>query len=46
MFMAPFDPPPGFSWVYCRSFKHYRTGKEVRRKDGGVFCFLMRNRKK
>jgi len=25
--------------VFCRYFIHWRTGKPVYRKDGGVFCF-------
>lgn len=43
--MAPFEAPPGFSWVFCKSFRHYRTGKQVYRKNGGYFCFLVRCRR-
>ena len=39
--MAPYEAPPGFSWVFCKSFRHYRTGKQVYRKNGGYFCFLV-----
>lgn len=33
-------PPPGFHWVFCKCFKHWRTGELVYRKDGGFFRFL------
>lgn len=35
-------PPPGFRWVICRYFRHWRSGKNVYRKNGGVFRFLVR----
>lgn len=39
------DPaPPGYRWVYCLSFVHWRSGKRVFRKDGGYFRFLARKR--
>lgn len=38
----PFPAPPGYVWVFCTSFKHYRTGKQVFRKDGKCFAFLVR----
>jgi len=44
--MVPFEAPPGFAWVFCKSFRHYRTGKPVFRKNGGYFRFLVRRRKK
>lgn len=44
--MSPFDAPPGFTWVFCKSFKHYRTGKDVFRKDGKPFAFLVRRKRK
>lgn len=34
--------PPGYRWVYCKSFKHWRTGKPVYRRNGGSFAFLVR----
>jgi len=41
--IVPFKPAPrGYRWVFCRYFIHYRTKKPVYRKDGGVFCFLVR----
>lgn len=36
--------PAGYRWVYCKCFKHWRTGKLVYRKDGGNFRFLTRVR--
>ena len=40
----PFPAPPGFAWVFCASFKHYRTGKQVFRKNGKCFAFLVRRK--
>lgn len=34
--------PPGYRWIFCERFKHWRTGQYVYRKNGGVFCFLVR----
>jgi hypothetical protein len=42
--MEPFPAPPGYAWIFCKSFRHYRTGKPVYRKNGGSFCFLVRRR--
>lgn len=36
--------PKGYRWVFCRSFKHWRTGKPVYRKDGKCFAFLVRSK--
>jgi len=35
-------PPPGYRAVFSMTFKHWRTGKEVRRKDGRPFCFFVK----
>ena len=35
-------PPPGYRAVFCMTFKHWRTGEEVRRKDGRPFCFFVK----
>ena len=34
--------PPGFRRVFCKSFIHWRSKKEVFRKNGGWVCFLVR----
>lgn len=34
--------PKGWKWVYTPYFIHYRSKKRVFRKDGGMFCFLVR----
>lgn len=34
--------PPGFRWVFCKCFRHYRTGELVYRKNGEYFAFLVR----
>lgn len=34
--------PPGYKWVFCRSFIHRRTGKRIFPKSGKVFSFLVR----
>lgn len=36
--------PPGFRWVYCKCFKHWRTGKLVYPKTADCFMFLVRAR--
>lgn len=36
--------PPGFRWVYCTSFRHWRTGKPVYPKKSRYFRFLVRVR--
>ena len=36
--------PPGYKWVFTREFRHWRSGKMVRRKNGGFFAFLVRSR--
>lgn len=38
--------PPGFCWVYCKYFHHWRTKKPVYRKDGGYFRFLVPMKRK
>lgn len=35
-------PPPGFRWVFCPRFKHWRTGKYVYPKNAEYFAFLVR----
>lgn len=35
-------PPPGYRWIFCKSFKHWRTKKDVFRKNGGFFRFLVK----
>lgn len=40
--MSPFVAPPGFMWIFRMSFKHHITGKQVFRKDGKPFAFLVR----
>lgn len=35
-------PPSGYRWIYRKSFRHYITKKDVFRKDGGYFCFLVK----
>jgi hypothetical protein len=37
----PFPAPAGKKWVFAKCFKHYRSGKMVYPKNGGVFCFLV-----
>ena len=34
--------PRGYKWVFCPYFIHWRSKKRVYRKDGGMFCFLVR----
>ena len=36
------QPPPGLRAVFCKSFRHWRSGKQVFRKDGGYFCFFVK----
>lgn len=33
---------PGWRLVFCKSFRHWRTGKRVYRKDGKPFAFWVR----
>ena len=44
--MSTENAPAGYQWVYCKSFKHWRTKKDVYRKDGGFFRFLVRQNKR
>lgn len=39
---GPFCAPAGYRWIFRRHFRHWRSGKLVYRKDGGVFAFLVR----
>ncbi|MEL7484327.1 MAG: hypothetical protein AAFN41_08220 [Planctomycetota bacterium] len=39
---APRPAPPGYRWVYCRYFRHWRTGKKVYPKKSEYFRFLVR----
>jgi len=36
--------PPGYRWVFCPRFKHWRSGKMIEAKDHGLdsFRFLVR----
>lgn len=36
--------PAGFRWIFCREVRHWRSGKMMRRKNGGFFRFLVRCR--
>jgi hypothetical protein len=36
--------PPGFRWVFCKCFKHWRTGKLVYPRNGGSFMFLVKGK--
>jgi hypothetical protein len=40
--VPPFPAPPGCKWVFCKSYKHHKTGKEVFPKNASCFCFLVR----
>jgi hypothetical protein len=42
MAMVNASAPAGFRWVFAKCFKHWRSGKLVYRKDGGMFRFLVR----
>lgn len=44
--MKPPKPaPPGFRWIFVKSFRHWRSGKIIRASDYGreAFCFLVRS---
>ena len=32
----------GYRWIFCKCFKHWRTGELVYRKNGGFFRFLVK----
>lgn len=34
--------PPGWRWIFCKEVRHWRSGKMMRRKDGGFFRFMVR----
>lgn len=38
----PFPAPAGFRWVFTKSFRHYRTGKQVYPRAAECFCFLVK----
>lgn len=42
---VPFPAPPGFRWVFCPSFRHWRSGKIVYPKRARYFRFLVRIRR-
>ena len=42
MRIPPFKAPPGYRWVFCKWFIHYRTGERVYPKTAECFCFLVR----
>lgn len=42
MTTTPFPAPAGYRWVFCKSFKHWRSGKDVFPKKSDSFCFLVK----
>lgn len=44
----PFPAPPGFTWIFVKFFRHWKTGKIIRAEDHGreAFCILVRERRK
>lgn len=42
---VPFPAPAGYKWIFCKSFKHWRSGKTVYPKKSDSFCFLVRKKK-
>ncbi len=44
----PFEAPTGFRWVFCKSFRHWRSGKVLNAEDYGrkAWCFLVRAKRK
>lgn len=45
MTMTPRRPaPPGFRWIFCREYRHWRSGKIMRAADYGyeAWYFLVR----
>lgn len=42
MAKTPFPAPAGYRWIFCKSFKHWRSGKTVYPKKSDCFCFLVR----
>jgi hypothetical protein len=38
----PVAAPPGYRWIFCVSYVHWRSKKRVFRKNGGYFRFLVR----
>ncbi|MEM7755667.1 MAG: hypothetical protein AAF297_08535 [Planctomycetota bacterium] len=39
---VPFPAPPGYRWIFCRYFRHWRSGKKVYPKKSRYFRFLVR----
>ncbi len=39
----PFPAPAGRRWVFCKCFKHWRTGKLVYPKTAECFAFLVKS---
>lgn len=44
--LPPFPAPEGKCWVFCMSFRHWRSGEQVYRKNGRPFAFLVRKQRK
>lgn len=42
MATPPFKAPPGYRWIFCPHFRHWRTGQLVYPKRATCFCFLVR----
>jgi hypothetical protein len=42
--VPPFPAPRGCRWVFCKCFKHWRTGKLVYPKTAECFAFLVKSR--
>jgi hypothetical protein len=42
----PFPAPRGFRWIFCASYKHWRSGKILHAKDYGkkAWAFLVRSK--
>ncbi len=36
-------PPKGGRLVFCRSFRHPKTGKRIYARNGKVFCFWVKD---
>jgi hypothetical protein len=36
-------PPPGGRLVFCRSYRHAKTGRRIYARSGTVFCFVLKD---
>jgi hypothetical protein len=36
------DAPPGYRWVFCRSYVHPRTRRRIFAKNGKCFAFMVK----